>query len=157
MPSIPPIHLLSVLHLVCLSLWGGVVATEAVIELYSFRQREMHPVAIRLHFWIDLWVELPLLLAVAGTGVVLAAMAWPLSTTHLIKIGCGAGAIAANLVCVVLVLRRGRQLKAGASDAELWRTTRRIVGCAAAGLPLAATAAVLGLGLAHERMTQLLS
>jgi len=60
--------ILAMLHLVMLSLWGGVVATEAVIEVYPFRQRELHTATIRFHYWIDLLVELPLVLAVIATG-----------------------------------------------------------------------------------------
>ena len=50
-------QVLAMIHLVMLSLWGGVVATEAVIELYPFRHREQHAATIRLHYWIDILVE----------------------------------------------------------------------------------------------------
>ncbi len=46
-------NVLAMVHLIFLSLWGGVVATEAVIELYPFRRRELHPAAIRFHYWIN--------------------------------------------------------------------------------------------------------
>ena len=54
--------LLAMVHLMMLCLWGGVVATEAVIEVFPFRRRELHPAAISFHYWIDLLVELPLVL-----------------------------------------------------------------------------------------------
>ena len=33
---------LTMLHLIMLSMWGGVVATEAVMEVFPFRERELH-------------------------------------------------------------------------------------------------------------------
>ena len=36
-------NVLAMLHLVVLSLWGGVVATEAVIEVYPFRKQDLTP------------------------------------------------------------------------------------------------------------------
>jgi hypothetical protein len=34
MKTLPLINLVSIIHLVVLSLWGGVVVTESVLELY---------------------------------------------------------------------------------------------------------------------------
>jgi ABC-type molybdate transport system permease subunit len=65
------IDVLAMAHLIVLSMWGGVVATEAVIEIFPFRRRELHAATIRFHYWIDLLVELPLVLAVIATGIVL--------------------------------------------------------------------------------------
>ncbi|MEJ2581815.1 MAG: hypothetical protein P8127_09325 [Acidobacteriota bacterium] len=44
----------AMVHLVVLALWGGVVATEAVIEILPFRRRELHSATIRFHYWISL-------------------------------------------------------------------------------------------------------
>jgi len=104
-------NVLAMLHLVMLSMWGGVVATEAVIEIYPFRQRELHPATIRFHYWIDLLVELPLVLAVIATGVALFLLTDPLTPLHLVKIGLGGAAVAVNLVCIVVVVRRGKMLE----------------------------------------------
>jgi len=156
MESLPLINLVSIIHLVFLSLWGGVVATEAVLELYSYRKKEMHDNAIRYHFWIDLLVELPLVLAVIATGLFLAVLAWPISALHLLKIVCAMVAVSANLVCIVLVIQRGRSLNQGAGETELWKQTRRIVRCAVVGLPFAAVAAGAGFWLAYHRLLDLL-
>ena len=48
------IEVVSLVHLIVLGFWGGVVATEAVIELYPFRRRAFHRQTITLHYWIDL-------------------------------------------------------------------------------------------------------
>ena len=154
MNSIPPINLVSMLHLILLCLWGGVVATEAVLELYPYRRRELHDHTIRFHFWIDLLVEAPLILGVVITGAVLVALAWPLSVVQIIKIACAAVAVSMNVLCIVFVVQRKRCLDGQGSDP--WVITRRIVRCAVVGLPFAAVAAGMGFWLAAQRMAGLL-
>ena len=149
------VNILAMTHLVALALWGGVVATEAVVEVIPFRRRELHPAAIRFHFWIDLLVELPLVLVVIATGVTLAITIDPLTPLHLVKIGCGVGAVAINLYCIVVVVQRGRQLQAETDPEALWRASRKVLYCFALGLLCAAAAAVLGFRFALERMGQL--
>jgi len=156
MKTLPLINLVSMIHLVVLCLWGGVVATESVLELYPYRRKVLHENSIRYHFWIDLLVELPLILAVIATGMTLVYLAWPLSAAHFIKLGCVSIAVSANLICVYLVVRRKLRLDAGAAEAELWAATRRIVMCAVVGMPFAAVAASLGFWLAYSRLLKLL-
>ncbi len=145
-------QLLGLAHLVLLALWGGVVGAEAVIELYPFRRPELHHPTVRLHYWIDLLVELPLILAVVATGVTLLALVRPLTPWHLVKVAIVAVPVSANLVCIALVVARRRRLEAGASDESLWRLSKRIVASAAVGLPFAAVGAGLGLWLALQRL-----
>lgn len=144
--------LLAMVHLIFLSLWGGVVATEAVIEVFPFRERDLHAAAIRFHYWIDLFVELPLVLAVIATGVALSLSIAPLSGLHVVKILLGATAVAVNLFCIVVVVRRGRRLSRGDSDDILWRDSRVVLACFAVGLIAAAGAATLGFRFAVERL-----
>ena len=143
---------LAMVHLMVLSLWGGVVATEAVIEVLPFRQRELHAATIRFHYWIDLLVELPLVLAVIATGVGLWILTDPVTTLHLVKIGFGGAAVAVNLFCIVVVVKRGRRLESDADDRTLWRASRTVLACFAAGLLCAAGAAILGFRFAIERL-----
>jgi len=149
-PQAPDV--LAMVHLIMLSLWGGVVATEAVIELYPFRRRELHPAAIRFHYWIDLLVELPLVLAVIATGTALALSMDALSGLHWAKILLGATAVAINLFCIVVVVRRGRRLDRDDSSEPLWRASRIVLACFALGLLAAAGAATLGFRFALERV-----
>jgi len=142
----------AMVHLVVLALWGGVVATEAVIELLPFRRRELHSATIRFHYWIDLLVELPLVIAVVATGAVLFFSLDPITPLHLVKIGFGGAAVAINLFCIVVVVRRGRRFLREGDDGPLWRASRRVLMCFAVGLLCAAGAAVLGFRLALERM-----
>ena len=146
------LKLAALLHLMTLGLWGGVVATEAVLELYPRRRAELHPLTICAHYWIDLLVELPVVLGVCASGALLVYLAWPLSSWHLLKIACAAGAVGANLYCIVLVIRRQRMLTAGQPEQELWRLSRRISMSAAVGMPLAAVAAAMGFWLALQRV-----
>ena len=143
---------LAMVHLIVLSFWGGVVATEAVIEVYPFRRPELHPSAIRFHYWIDLLVELPLVLAVTATGVALALSVNPLSGLHVIKILFAGTAVAVNLFCIVVVVSRGRRLEGGGAGEPLWRASRVVLACFAVGLLAAAGAAVLGFRFAVERL-----
>jgi len=157
MRQLPLINLVSMAHLVVLCLWGGVVATESVLELYPYRRKVLHEHSIRYHFWIDLLVELPLILVVLATGVTLAALAWPLSGKHVLMILCALIAVTANLVCIALVIRRKLVLDRGVPEPELWHATRNIVMCAVVGMPFAAVAATLGFWLAYHRLSNLLS
>ena len=146
------VDLLAMIHLVVLSLWGGVVATEAVIELYPFRHLEMHPASIRLHYWIDLLVEAPLVLAVVVTGVVLLWRIDPITPLHLVKVGFAAAAIAVNVFCIAVVVRRGRRFDLGVDDGLLWGSSRVVLACFAVGLACAAVAAAAGFNLALDRL-----
>ncbi len=145
-------NLLAMTHLVVLALWGGVVATEAVIEVLPFRRRELHGATIRFHYWIDLLVELPLVLAVVATGAVLVFSLERVSPLHVVKIGFGGAAVAVNLFCIVVVVKRGRRLKREINDEPLWRDSRTVLMCFAVGLLCAAGAAVLGFRFALERL-----
>lgn len=143
---------LTTVHLGFLAFWGGIVATESILELYPFRRRELHAQTITFHYWIDLLVELPALVGVVGSGLILTVLAWPLSGLHWIKFACAAGAITANILCIAMVLRRKRLLADGSSEEDLWRWTRRVVLSAKIGLPLGVAAAALGFWLVHQRM-----
>jgi hypothetical protein len=143
---------LAMTHLIMLSLWGGVVATEAVIELYPFRRKELHAATIRFHYWIDLLVELPLVLAVIATGAVLLFLAETVTPLHLVKIGFGGAAVAVNLFCIVVVVRRGKKLERHPDDGPLWRSSKTVLACFAVGLLCAAGAATLGFRFALERL-----
>ena len=139
-------------HLMVLSMWGGVVATEAVVELLPFRRRELHPAAIRFHFWIDLLVELPMVVAVIGTGIALSILIPTVTSLHVVKIVLGGAAVLVNLFCIAVVVRRGRGLGSDVDGRSLWRDSRIVLLCFAIGLLCAAGAAVLGFRFAFDRL-----
>ena len=146
------IDVLAMAHLIVLSMWGGVVATEAVIEIFPFRRRELHAATIRFHYWIDLLVELPLVLAVIATGIALLFVIERVTPLHLVMIGFGGAAVAINLFCIVVVVKRGRRLERHADDGSLWRSSRTVLACFAIGLMCAGGAAALGFRFALERL-----
>ncbi len=146
------LDLLAMIHLIVLSLWGGVVATEAVVELYPLRHSELHNAAIRLHYWIDLLVELPLVLAVLATGSTLLYLTETITPFHVVKVCFGGAAVVVNLFCIVVVLRRARSLARGDNDSPLWKASRLVLACFAVGLLFAAVAATLGVYLGLQRL-----
>jgi hypothetical protein len=146
------VDLVAMLHLIMLSLWGGVVATEAVLEVLPFRQSDLHGAAIRFHYWIDLLVELPLVVAVAATGATLLFLVDPVTPLHWLKVAFASGAVSVNLFCIAVVIRRGRGLRHDAGDQRLWRQSRIVLACFAVGLACAAGAAVLGFRFALQRL-----
>ncbi len=129
-----------VVHLLAVALWGGVVAAEVVLELVAHGAAERAFVA-RVHFWIDLLIEVPLLMLVLTSGVVLVLRAGELSAALLVKIGCALVAIAFNADCVRWVVRR---FVARADGTAVERLTRRI-RFSIAGLPFGLVALVIGL------------
>jgi hypothetical protein len=143
------------MHLVFLCLWAGVVAAESVMELLPLRKKEMlKPVTI-FHYYIDLFVELPIIMMVALTGLV-TLLQVEVGLLHVVKIAAGCGAIIANLFCIWKVVERYRLLQAGATDDVLHKQHTTIIMSAVLGMPLAAAAAGLGFWLASKAFAALL-
>ncbi len=129
-------------HLVVLSAWGGLVAAEGVLEVGA-RDDEALAHATRQHFWLDLLVEAPLLLGVLVTGALLTLRSLPLTSLHALKVGAGLVAVAANVYCVAVVVRR---YVARADRVAVRRHSARIrLVAPTIGLPFAAVAAYVGL------------
>lgn len=105
--------LLLALHLVSAGLWLGCVLTEVLFERALLGHGPSHRLILALlHRRVDLWVELPAFSLLLATGLLLLPPAAPhvwLSA----KIGIGALAIAANVHCVGLVLRRAAAAQSG--------------------------------------------
>ena len=151
----PDTMTISLLHFGFIAFWGGVIAAEAVLELYPFRNRDHHEQAIVSHYWIDLLVELPIICGVVLTGILLVFLTWPPSALHWVKLACATGSVSANIVCIALVLRRKRLFISGAPEEKLWTDTRRIILSAKIGIPLGITAAGMGLWLSRLRLLEL--
>jgi hypothetical protein len=133
---VEPLHLA---HLILLSVWGGLVLAEGVVELRARRGPKLREAA-ELHYWMDVLIEAPLLAGIVGTGAVLAARAWPLTPLHWVKIVCALLAIGMNAYCIVQVLRRRRV----EDIATLERLSAR-VRLSGLGIPPALVALYVGL------------
>src|SRR5262252_2795180 len=99
-----PFH---VAHLVVLGAWLGVVITEVLFE-FAGSDPDSLRAAARFHYNVDKFGELPILIAVLGTGTILAVHAWPLTRLHVIKIATSLIAVGAALICVLWVFQRRR-------------------------------------------------
>ncbi len=122
------------------TMWGGVVLAETVVELAA-KDEAGQRAAARIHYLIDLFVEIPLLAGVLITGGWLMSQAPVLTNIHMIKITAGLLAIGVNLYCAVLVILRQRH----ASDPVLLARYHKKVFNAWMGVPFGLLALVLGL------------
>ena len=138
----PPPETMRIVHLAALALWGGMVLAEAVVELVPLSRRELLQPGADFHYYIDLCVEIPLLSLVVATGA-LNLLSVPITALLLVKLSAAAVAVAAQVACVVLVVRRHRL--AGAPAPALDALHRRIIACALVGVPFALAAAAIGL------------
>ena len=132
-----PFHLA---HLIVLGMWLGVVITEVLFE-FTASDAESLRAAARFHYNVDLFGELPILIAVLVTGTILAVRAWPLTPLHVIKIAASLIAVGSSLVCTLWVFQRRRIEDVNA----LLGFRRRIWTLAAVAAVFATPALYLGL------------
>ena len=129
---------LQLAHLILVSLWSGIVLTEAIVETLGHVEEGL---AARVHFWIDVIVEMPTVLAVLITGAILAARVWPPPPLLVAKLIAGLVAVGVNGYCFVFVILRFR---ARHHPSLALRYGRHVRG-AVLGVPFGAAAAYLGL------------
>ncbi len=155
MGSIPLINMVGVIHLCFVAAFIGLYLCEAVIEGYAARRTEFHPSAIRYHYLVDIFVELPLMSGVLITGIILAILAEKLTALHLILIACGSIAVLFCPYCFFRFVRtRERLLSDGEADEETLVRIRRRMGILTLAVfnPLLLTALVVGFWLARNRL-----
>lgn len=127
-------------HLILVSAWGGLVAAEVVIELAPRSEAEV-ALAARVHFWIDVILEIPLLGGVLSTGVLLASRSWPPSALLAVKMASGIIPVGLNAYCAAAVILRRRHADCPAR----MRGYAKHVRLSTLGVPFAALAAYLGI------------
>ena len=132
-------------HLLCLGLWFGCVAVEAVVEAVGFRHQEARPWVARMHYWIDLFVELPALTGVIVTGLILLPSG-SLPTLLAVKIAIASLAMLINAGCLVAVVRRWRAIQRGEADAAR-EHSNSVYLAFVVGLPAGGAAFFIGLHL----------
>ncbi len=127
------------IHIFAASAWVAVVGCETVMELMA-RDAAARGLVARVHRWIDILFEAPLIVTVLVTGGILLAGVWPPSTLLLIKIGAATIGIVANVICISFVQARVRAV--GDEAAIGW--TRKI---ALTGYAIPFGLIALGIGL----------
>jgi len=156
MQELPLINYVSMLHLFSVAAWLGVVMTELVIEVYPYKNRGLYLSTIHFHYWIDLFVELPLVLLLLGSGIVLIFLNTNLDLLHILKIISGLIPVLACFVGIYVVINRSRALKAGKKEEDLWGGSRNIVIAVLIASPFFAISLGLGFWLARSRMLELI-
>lgn len=126
-------------HLIFICIWAGLVIAESVIEVLSTSD-QTRAQAAKIHFWIDVLFEIPVILAVLVTGIFLVRQSLPLTPLHLLKIAAASVAIVLNLYCAVMVIFRYLHL----DDPAAVRQYHAQVRLSALGIPFALLAAYIG-------------
>lgn len=115
---------------------------ETILE-FSGNDEATQQVIARVHFWIDVLVELPLLFLVLVTGALLFARVWPGTWILWLKVVAGLTAVALNAYCAVMVVFRYRHR----DEAKRVQFYQRRVLFSGIGVPFALVA--LGLGFTY--------
>jgi len=130
-------------HVFALGVWMGCVTIEAILEALAHRDPALGAAVARMHFWIDMLVEVPTFTLVALSGAVMLRLEL-LHGAYALMVIVGSVAIAVNLWCVLPVVRR--KSAADSNDAAgLDVQSRRIYRAFAVGVPLGLMALLAGL------------
>jgi hypothetical protein len=151
--EIPIIHTVLVVHLCFVAAFLGLYACEVVVEA-SHTTEELHPTAIRIHYLLDMYVEIPLVLGILASGVVLSLLVKEITSAHVWLIVCGTIAMLACLVCFWKFVRTRKRLaeKEPVDHEELVRIRNRFGIFSFVVLnPALVVALIVGFWLAHQR------
>lgn len=96
-------------HLFAVALWLGCVFAETIMELVGRASEEAGRTVSKMHFYIDIFVEAPLLIVMLASGFMLLDVD-RLSGLYLVKVVCGFVAIAGNFYCIFYVIKRKRRM-----------------------------------------------
>jgi hypothetical protein len=133
-------RILPTLHLILVSVWLGLVLVESLIE-FNGEDDENYLTAARLHYRVDLFLEIPTVFAVLITGILLLIQVDVLTKVLLLKIILGLVAIGINFYCAGLVILRYRRSQDPLSLRRLTKQVRRTW----VGVPFGLGAVYLGL------------
>jgi hypothetical protein len=151
--QIPIVHTVSVVHLCLVAAFLGLYACEVVVEA-SHSKDELHPVAIRVHYLLDVFVEIPLVSGILISGIALSLLVEEITAPHVWLIACGTIAALSCLVCFFKFVRTRKKLLGDdpIDDEELVRIRNRF-GIFSFSVLNPALLVALGVGfwLAHQR------
>jgi len=97
------------IHLLVVGMWTGLVGAEVILE-WTCREGPAARAAAEIHYWLDLLLEAPLVLAVTVTGGILLLDAWPPGPVLAWKLALSAIPIVSCTYSIVVVLWRHRRL-----------------------------------------------
>jgi hypothetical protein len=101
---------------------------EVVFEYYAlYFDKSLHHSAIRIHYWVDIFVEIPLFAGVTITGTWMLLEMESISTLVLAKAIVSYIVVIGASVCFVETFRRKRLLDEGASEEELLASTKTMM------------------------------
>lgn len=136
---------LKIIHLMLIFTWLGLILAETIIELKG--SNKLHALQTsKLHFWIDLCFEIPIVLAVLITGILLLQRVEIFSTILLMKIILGLIAILINLYCALLVVIRYTKINY-LDSLDYWSRKIRFTWL---GIPLGLVSFYLGFAYFHS-------
>ena len=153
MGEMPILHSVSVVHLCFVAAFLGLYACETVAEGSNLKD-ELHPIAIRLHYLLDIFVEIPLVLGILVSGVVLTLLVEEITTPHVWLIACGTTVVfSCLLVFWKFVRTRKRLIEKEPIDNEALAGIRRRLGVFSLLVlnPPLLVALIVGFWLAHQR------
>jgi hypothetical protein len=130
-------------HILLLGSWGGCVAVEMILEFTSRKQLQKKLDISLMHPYIDYFVEIPLLLLVSLTGMLMLDVN-RLYSLYLIKICLAIIPVCINILCVIPVVLRKRAAERN-DEISMDRYTKFIYLAFATGLTFSAIR--LGLGM----------
>lgn len=136
--------ILLVLHILGVGLWLGCAGAETLLEIVGERKPELRRTVIRLHYWIDLVVELPVVLLALVTGLALAAQVPADGGWDQAKRIIGLIALIANLGAIGAVIARERAARTG-DERTLARRQSLFGTLVVVAAPAAVTALVIAL------------
>jgi hypothetical protein len=155
--SIPALQTVTSIHLCFVAAFVGLYACEAVVEGYGVRNHTFHRSAIRYHFLIDIFVELPIMFGVLVTGIILALLVDELTPLHFALIACGTFCVLFCPFCFLRFVRsRNRLLDQDGADEAALVELRRTMALWTLSLfnPLFLVALVIGLFLTRTRVIE---
>jgi ABC-type sulfate transport system permease component len=156
MEPMPAIHTVSVIHLCLVAAFLGLYMSEAVVE-GSLAKDDLHPTAIRVHFFLDVFVEIPLMVGIAVTGIILSLLVEEITNAHAWLIACGTIVVLSCIACFLGFVRTRRKLlDREVIDHERLAAIRKKFGIVTFAIlnPALIAALILGFWLAHQRAVE---
>jgi len=135
---------LLVIHICAISFWFGVVGAETIIERSRSENIEHGYAVARNHFFIDMFLEIPVAAIVLISGLLMINEVHLSSPLFLLKISAGIFAVGINAACAIPVTRRKNAANNGQLD-DVIRHSRTIDKISVLGIPAGILALSIGI------------